>query len=371
MTLPVLALHLDGPVPPGLRALVVAMSAHCRPIASHRAPGAVAAIVLGDARPPVPYALWSSRSAAPNNPARVLLYDEDVAMTGSTLRVPGQGSINGVAVSPAVRRRVRRARGLDPAAVLVASPGLLAWQDRAIDRSHLPSALGLAAAVAVTDPEVLLAALSWGAPVVTTAKLATDVGAVPGRDLLVSASPESAARDLALDDELAARLSSAARRFVTDRHDLAGAARQLAVLLGLHGHHQPLRLPYAVLDCLATPSDAFIRTRVTAALAPLEKPMLPEPLSPAQAAGLQPDASPPPVATAKRTARGLVKGLVTSAVRVGARSLAADLEATRRELARVHREVEDLRAATSTQSTAALSAEIELLRAEVQALRAP
>lgn len=214
-------------------------------------------------------------------------------------------------VSPFVRARIRTARGLDPQAVLVCTPTGATWSGWPLTEDQLPSALGLAAAVAVTDPTALEPALSWAAPVVTTPELAAGIGAVAGRDVLVADDPIGAVQHVLDDDHLAARLSRAGRALHTSRY--GGQPPPLPDPL-LDPLPSPRARLDAQLDALGTPPGAFVIERVAAALRPFteitqEDPMLPEPLRQPAAGELEPTAVPPVLPGAARTPRTVARSV--------------------------------------------------------------
>ena len=176
--------------------------------------------------------------------------------------------------------------------------------------------------------------------------------------------------------------SDLGRRHIEQRYDLDRSLTRLALLLRLDAADQPVRRSATLLDSLSTPRDAAVRSRVALALHPLETLVLPDALSPAQTQALpvagphaaEADAAPAAPAgkaTAGQSVRRIAKGVLRRLVGAGVAPVLAELRSNRAELARLQSEVATLRqAATSAASPQALVAELELLKAQVDALTA-
>lgn len=177
------------------------------------------------------------------------------AAAGATVRiVPAAGAWSAaVPVAPFVRARVRAARGIGGRGTLVHHVGVWTF-DRvgAIAGDALETALALASAVVVHDPQTLVGALAWGCPAVTDARTAAAAGARPdvhcvlGADGTAGAADTAAAHDLAAtlarDEVLAARLSWAGRVRYERHHSLRHAGDDVLVALGLPGRWAPSTL---------------------------------------------------------------------------------------------------------------------------------
>ena len=395
MTRPVVALQVSGVAPSGVHLLVRSMASRCEFRAQALAPAAV--LVVGPTAgstaglATVPLALWCATAAEAQTPlaqrAAALLHDGALDHLSNAIRIsPQLAGLSETAMGTAVRARLRQARGLTASPILVGGPAGWRWQGRPVPAELVATALGCAAVVVVTDPAELLQALSWGAPVVTSAAAAAAVGVSAGAQVLVAADDAARAAlalTLAADDREAARLGRAGRQFIEQRHDLNRSLTRLALLLRLDAHNHPPNRSSTLLDSLSTPRDAAIRSRVALALAPLgqsflEVPVLPDALSSDRTQALEPAAAEapptPPAApaaapSAKATARRVVKGALRRVVGAGAAQLLAELRANRAELARLQVEVAALRqAATSVASPEALVAQLELLKAQVDGL---
>src|SRR5262249_24492531 len=133
---------------------------------------------------------------------------------------------------PAVRRRLRRARGLPDEAIAIASAGgALSWCG-APCRPELMDTVFSVAAVVVADAERLPRALAWAAPTVIDAESARCAGIRPTA-VVIADDLEAVARDLARDDTRATAHGWAGRREYETRYDLVSVAREFARRLGL------------------------------------------------------------------------------------------------------------------------------------------
>lgn len=172
-------------------------------------------------------------------------------------------------LAPLVRRRWRAQLGLPDELVVAIEPTAGTEGDALTN-------LALAAAALVTGP-MLASALALGTPVVTTPGDASRLGLRDDVDVDVAdpARPEawsSAARALAADEERAARLSWAARRFIEASFDLDHIADAVLGRLGLTDPDHADDA-HAILDRylaeLRTPPRSAIRARAAATFAPL------------------------------------------------------------------------------------------------------
>jgi hypothetical protein len=287
MTLPLLGLALERRPPASLAPLLAAMYRWCVPAAIDPAAGEPAAVVatVGSAgRVPEgrPMALWarSLEEAGSEVAARAaaIVADEPAVVDAAGARgvlAPASDHVRGRRpVSPFVRERLRRARGLPEVAVLEQADDGWRWPDLPdpLADDLIETAMACASAVAVREPAPLLAALAWGAPCVSAPDAAAQVGAVEGTHVLVGQEAgerrELAAR-LSLEPELASRLGWAGRRLVETRHDAVRAAMRLAELLGLRpsppeGATASARLQ---LGLLGASNDAKIARRFAEATA--------------------------------------------------------------------------------------------------------
>jgi hypothetical protein len=173
-------------------------------------------------------------------------------------------------VAPAVRARVRRARGLPARAIAVvddAAPG--SWCGRPLPEAAVDTAMACASAV-IARGAVTVRALAWGAPVVTDTVTAATLGLESGRDAVVAGDTENRARaaaDALLDDEvLAARLGYRGRDFYERHFDMQRAVLDLCRALDLVPSG-PERVA-AVFSELRTPADAPAVSRAYDRLAP-------------------------------------------------------------------------------------------------------
>jgi hypothetical protein len=285
MTLPLLGLALERRPPDSLVPLLVAMYRWCRPAALDPAagrPAAVLATVTGVrwVSAELPLALWTRSAEELASPvgerAVAVVSDEqaivDAAGARGVLAPAGSHARGRRPVSPFVRRRLRRARGLPEVAVLEQANDGWRWPglDEPLDDDLVPTAMACASAVVVREPERLLEALAWGAPCVSDRGPARKVGAEPKTHLLVSTSARKRmelAGQVSSDPELASRLSWAGRRLVERRHDAGWAAMRLAELLAFRPSLPEGALASArlQLSLAGTPDDATIVSRFTEA----------------------------------------------------------------------------------------------------------
>ena len=289
MTLPLLALALERRPSARLTPLLAAMFRWCVPAAVDPAagdPAAVLATVDSAGRAPrgCPLAVWAQSieeagSGVATRAAAIVSADPSVVAAAGDRGVvaPSGSHAHGRRpVSPFVRERLRRARGLPEVALLEQAD--LGWRwpglPDPLPDDLIETAMACASAVVVEEPGWLLAALAWGAPCVSDPDAAEQVGAVADTHLLVGRAPterrELAGR-LAADPGLASRLGWAGRGLVERHHDAARSAMRLAELLALRPSPPevataPARLQ---LGLLGTPSDARIAGRFAEATAGL------------------------------------------------------------------------------------------------------
>jgi hypothetical protein len=193
------------------------------------------------------------------------------------LLVPARDPIADAAfVSPFVRERLQRARGLPPAPVLEQREGAWWWpgRDDPLPDALLPTALACAAAASVESPDAVVAALAFGTPVICEEEAAGSVGAIPGEQVLTGDSHASRRRlagDVATDSSTASRLSWEGRRHYEQCHDMSRAAILLILRLLAPGRTAAGALVgvQLLLGYLNTPPTAMVRSRVAAAVATL------------------------------------------------------------------------------------------------------
>jgi hypothetical protein len=238
--LPTLGLVVNRPPSDGFAGLVTDLARWCRPV------------VIGNGM--APPAAWLSASPIDEAPSRAPLAcwvdDADAIDTDAGRIAVTRGRLDGLAVeclSPFVRSRYRRARGLPERMVIDMAdiPGDLAG-----------TALALASAVIVGGDRVV-DALARGAPVVTDAASADAAGAGPD-DVVIGGWAEAEA--IAADLHRAAALSANARALFDRRHDRGRAPRQVAAALGL------VRGAERALNELQTPWTSRVRDRTLALL---------------------------------------------------------------------------------------------------------
>jgi hypothetical protein len=287
MTLPLLGLALERRPSDSLAPLLAAMYRWCVPAAVDPAagePAAVLATAVSAGRVPAgrPLALWASSleeaGSAVAGRAAAIVADEpaivDAVGDRGVLAATGGYAASRAPVSPFVRQRLRRARGLPEVAVLEQAGDGWRWPGLAdpLADDLIETAMACASAVTVAEAGRLLEALAWGAPCVSDPASAQQVGAVPETHVLVGASPGQRRRlatGLAADQELASRLSWAGRRLVEQRHDADHAAMRLAGLLALRPSLPGGALASARLQLglFGTPSNAKIARRFAEATA--------------------------------------------------------------------------------------------------------
>jgi hypothetical protein len=287
MSLPLLGLALERRPPSSLVPLLTAMHRWCVAAVLDPAAGEPAAILTtvaaaGSVPSGLPLALWTRSTqeagSAVGERASAIVSDEqaivDAAGDRGVLAASGDHARGRSPLSPFVRERLRRARGLPAVAVLEETDNGCRWPGRAdpLPDDLVATAMACASAVVAREPARLLEALAWGAPCVCDPASAQEVGAVPQAHVLAAPSAperlELAAR-LSADRELASRLSWAGRRLVERRHDAGWAAMRLAELLALRpslpdGALAPARRQLSFLD---TPQDAVIARRFAEAAA--------------------------------------------------------------------------------------------------------
>jgi hypothetical protein len=289
MTLPLLALALERRPSARLTPLLAAMFRWCVPAAVDPAagdPAAVLATVDSAGRAPQgrPLAVWAQSieeagSAVAARAAAIVSDDPSVVAAAGdrgVLAPSGSHAHGRRPVSPFVRERLRRARGLPEVALLEQADDGWRWPELPdpLPDDLIETAMACASAVVVGEPGWLLAALAWGAPCVSDPDAAERVGAVAETHLLVGRAPTERRRlagRLAADPGLASRLGWAGRRLVERHHDAARSAMRLAELLGLRPSPPEIATASARLQLvlLGTPGDAKIAGRFAEASAAL------------------------------------------------------------------------------------------------------
>lgn len=240
---------------------------------SWRAPRLDAA--LGQGEPPL--ALWVSgpgeaAAAAPLlSRCRVVLTDRAelggrIGDAALLVPRPGLDPRHHQPLTPFVRSRWRSRLGFPAEFLVDARAGA-----GAISEPLVPTALALASA-AVVGARWLDHALALGTPVITDAASAHKAGANFGIEVLVAEGDEAGALAAGVvgDSPRAAALGRAGRRLYERRHDLDGAAVELARRLGLNG--PPLSAEAVVqerLDEMWTPPGAQVAVRARVAVAAL------------------------------------------------------------------------------------------------------
>lgn len=292
MTLPLLGLALERRPPESLLPLLVAMYRWCVPATLDPAAGvpvAVFATAASASQVPrgLPMALWtrSSEEAASDvgDRAAAIVSDDleivEAAGSRGVLATPGTHARGRRPMSPFVRQRLRRARGLPEVAVLEQTDGGWRWcgLEGPLEKGLVVTAMASAAAVATSEPETLLGSLAWAAPSVAEPGCARQVGAVAGVHVLVGETVRGRlelCKRLSSSHELSSRLSWAGRRLVERRHDADWAAMRLAELLALGPSPRESALGYVGLQLgqLGTPTDAKIASRLAQATAGVAEP---------------------------------------------------------------------------------------------------
>jgi hypothetical protein len=290
--LPLLGLALTRRPPEGALPLLVALHEWCLPATLDPAAGRPTAILatpegLHLAAAGVPIALWAQAEDIGSEAFRlatVVVSDDPtvVAAAGARgLRAPtGRPIGHRRPMSPFVRERLRRERGLPVNAVLQGlEDGWLFGRPAAmlpIEADLVETAMAAAAAVIVTEPDWLLRSLAWGAPTITDAATAAAVEAVAADEVLVaetSSARVQAAVGLTDDPVAAARLSWRGYRRA-ECHDAERAAMFLVDRLSLWPETPPHPAPplptvELTLRLLGTPTDAHVRTRLADAVGKL------------------------------------------------------------------------------------------------------
>jgi hypothetical protein len=239
-------------------------------IAQRFGAGIVSAPRFVDAAPAkLPLGVWVQELA---DVAPLLAVDSVRALLTSSVEVAAAAGPKGILVpaepepfsdirplAPAVRERVRRARGLQCPAIAVIDDvrGIRTWCGLDLASKSVDSALACASAVVVRGAS-LTRAMAWGAPIVTDSATNTNIGAQPGRDLIIADdNAYRAATEIVGDEPRAAALGWGARSFYEERFDLRRAMLTSARALGL--------VPTAfdrvalLLDELGTPVTAASR----------------------------------------------------------------------------------------------------------------
>jgi hypothetical protein len=194
--------------------------------------------------------------------------------------IPTGDPVPGAAyVSPFVRQRLRRARGLPPHPVLGQVGVIWSWPGRGAPLSDflVPTALACAAAACVESAGALVAAMAFGTPTVTDEATAGAVGAVPGQQVLIADTAVDRrllAESVARDPATASRLSWAGRQHYERRYDMLRTATVLVARLLLPGHGPGGALAgvHLRLGELNTPPTATIWSRLEAGVASLPGP---------------------------------------------------------------------------------------------------
>ena len=284
---PVLGLLVtDGPAQ--LRALLVAMRRRCQP--RYAGPGGVdqtaAYLVHGSAeRLPTGavFALWLPAGAVPEqrlvDDARVLLTaDVPFAMaldrTHAVEAVPA-ARLDASPVPPFVRRRLRATRHLELDGVAAFEDGTWSWgwPARPMQDDLADTLCATAASVVATTPGTAARALAWGAPLVTDPATADLIGVIDGVHCMVATGRggrAGAARELAVDDRLAARISWCGRQHFERWHDLRRVADRVADRLGLPAAPGETAVD-RLLVSLGTPATSYVRDRVRRATETLSR----------------------------------------------------------------------------------------------------
>jgi hypothetical protein len=236
-----------------VRPLVRALARHVDVRAADRAPDPVAHLVAGAA------ALDQVPEGAPVAVAeedRLAIRRGDAAQVVDLVTGPTVDTASWPPLPPHVRRRWRQRLGLDPDLVV---------DTAALDPDDVPTALAVAAAAVVAEPDLPLA-LALGCPSVVGAEAAAAaVGAVDELHVVVGGRPEAEA--LAADDRRAALLSRQARRLARDTLDPARPADVLLRAWGIAPTGPVARVDERLAE-LGTAPAGPVRRRVADALAP-------------------------------------------------------------------------------------------------------
>jgi hypothetical protein len=317
---PVLGVLVGMRAPPLLRALLVAATDWCYPVACSAlepAPTPSPAAYLwcgGSTRLPAGarYAAWVHHPRDLDHPvardARVLLCDTvaaaeragDLGVFVPSIVVDPQAR----PMLPFARRRLRQARGLPGTVVVRNEADRWYWGEcpDPLDRDPLDpdpldpgpvdpdpldpdpldpdlvgTALGCASAVVATTPTGLAAALAWAAAIVTDQRSAAELGARDQEHALVGSGPtarRALAQDLAADDTRAAHLGWSGWLLARRRADIRHSAWTMTRRLGMAAHPAAGRLNRLEdeLDLLGTPRPSSTRARAASFVAPLPGP---------------------------------------------------------------------------------------------------
>ncbi len=247
-----------------------------------RPDGVLAASIdaLDVAPPGLPVAVWVANAeelgcvpglAEPHGDdldVRVLLSSDRMAIGLGAVAVPAAAldTRSLPVLPPLVRARWRERHDL-PAELVVTI------EAEADPAGGAMTALALAAAAVVSGP-MLASALALGTPVVSTPAEVDRLGLRPGHEVEVAERDASPARTalagaIASDDEWAARLSSAARRFAESTLDVGRISNVVLDRLGLAASDPGRPRPASRLDRrlaeLATPPTARICARAAVA----------------------------------------------------------------------------------------------------------
>ena len=267
---PVVGILIDRPPTDAFVSVLAELRRWCRPLtAGNGTPEPVAWIASSPAAAAAvrePWAAWIESADEVDDGAAAFLTDNAALAdaVGPKAIVAG-GNIDTTkipVVGPFVRARQRRAHAMPEQFIVeIDANGEARAGDREIPAHLIGSALCLASA-AVVHGERLLGALARGAPCVTDADSAANVGVIDGVHVIVADGDAlAAANALATDEIRAAQLSAAARDFVERHHDGAAAARRIAAALQVLPASPGDRLTYA-LDALGTPPTAAARERL-------------------------------------------------------------------------------------------------------------
>ncbi|HMJ74799.1 MAG TPA: hypothetical protein VK507_02445 [Iamia sp.] len=235
-----------------VRPLVRALARHVDARAVDRAPDAVAYLVAGAA------ALDQVPAGAPVAVAeedRLAIRRGDAAQVVDLVTGPTVDTASWPPLPPHVRRRWRQRLGLDPDLVV---------DTAALDPDDVPTALAVAAAAVVAEPDLPLA-LALGCPSVVSAGAAAAVGAVDEVHVVVGGRPEAEA--LAADDRRAALLSRQAGRLAREALDPSRSAAVLLRAWGIAPAGPNARVDERLAE-LGTAPAGPVRRRVADALAP-------------------------------------------------------------------------------------------------------
>ncbi len=287
-SLPMLGLALTRRPPAAALPLLLALYEWCLPTALDPAAGTPAAVLataegLHLAPAGVPFALWARPEdlATPAFATADVVISDDLALIDAAgkrgMPAPtGHHLGNRRPMSPFVRERLRKGRSLAPDAILEwqADGWLYGPADALVPISDelAETALGVAAAVSVTNVDWLVRSLVWGAPTVTSRAAADALGLRAPGQVLVAATRKArtaAAVELAHDPVEAARLSWQGYRRI-ESLDVDRAAVALADRLRLWPRTPPSPAPplptvELALRLLGTPADAHVRTRLAEA----------------------------------------------------------------------------------------------------------